>query len=469
MLPRSPRAPSPLAPERIMRAVRANGRRGSLRVTTLAVSVLATLAACDGGTRTPTVVLGPNEAVIGPDGGAIVLDEGMHAGAALLVPPGAVAVPTRFAIETDRTNPQILSLFPVYRFTPAGVTFAVPVQVTVPAGEALFATSSGAGIACFRQREPGGGWGVLQDSVLDATARTVTASATSLGDVVAWNGSLHRLFTQDRAAIEPATPAPSATFDVPVLVDGGTEGVQVGRGSLASFWSSPAGANVLVLHGFLGSPMDFVGAQDLVASLPASVQNVVLYSYPSSPGVATAANVLYDTIQRQRGSAFGCAIVAHSMGGLVARYLLERSADDPARAGYRPEDEPLSPLVPQLVLLGVPNGGSALGDVLSQTLLPHVSAAELPLLRAVIDLSYRPDAITMALNATYVDNATRYHVVYGDLGLGTDGVVTVASALALPLFGAETATAFPVGHGELHTAAGANGVAAWIATLLQAP
>jgi pimeloyl-ACP methyl ester carboxylesterase len=430
--------------------------------------LLAALAACDGGNRSTVTASSANEAVIGPEGGTLVLAAPPHEGVALTVPAGAVAAPTRFSIEPV-THPAILSLFPVYRFEPTDVALAAPVQVTVRAGDALFATSSGAGIACFCQPAPGSAWLALDDSVLDAGSRLVTASALRLGDVVAWNGSLHRLFTQDRGVVDPAVPAMARTFDVPVLVANGELAVQVGRGSLASFWSSPAAANVLIVHGFLGSPIDFTEASDIAGGLPPSVANVVLLSYPSSPGVATAANALYDLILRERGPGFGCSIVGHSMGGLVARYLLERSADDPARAGHDPADEPLGATVAHLVMLGVPNAGSELGNGLSLTLLPHVPAAELPLLQAVVDLSYRPDSITMQLNAAYVDNPTRYHVVYGDLGSGSDGVVTVASATALPLFGPETSAGFAVDHDGLHRAAGANGIAAHVGALLQAP
>ena len=448
------------------------GRRDAApAAVALALPVLLALAACDGGRRAPPAVTPPAnvvEAVIGAEGGSLAVAAGPHAGVALTVPPGAVASPTRFSIAHDVANPEVLSLFPVYRFTPADVTFAVPVEVTVRAAEALFATSAGFGVACFCKPGAGEPWRALTDSAVDPATRTVRASTPRLGDVLAWNGSLHRLFTQDRSVLDPAVPVPSDTFDLPVLVDGGRVALQVGRGSLASFWSSPASANVLVLHGFLGSPIDFLGSQDLIATLPPSVQNVVLASYPSAPGVQVAANVLYDAIVAARQPGFGCSIVAHSMGGLVARQLLERSADDPARAGYDETDEPLGASVAHLVLLGVPNAGSELGNGLS-ALLPQVPPAELPLLQAIVDLSYRPDSITMQLNAVYVDNPTHYHVVYGDLGSGSDGVVTVASATALPLFPPETQTAFVASHDELHVLAGANGVTARIATLLQLP
>ena len=89
--------------------------------------------------------------------------------------------------------------------------------------------------------------------------------------------------------------------------------------------------------------------------------------------------------------------------------------------------------------------------------------------QAVFDIGYRPDSIVLQMNAAYVDNATRYHVIFGDIGGGTDGVVSVASALALPLFPPETAAQFPAQHDDLHVFAGQNGIAARIGQLLQGP
>jgi hypothetical protein len=87
----------------------------------------------------------------------------------------------------------------------------------------------------------------------------------------------------------------------------------------------------------------------------------------------------------------------------------------------------------------------------------------------VHDLEEGAGTFTAQLNAAYVDNATDYHVIYGDVGTGTDGVVAVASALAVPLSGPETATVFVATHVDLHVRAAALGVAARINDLLLLP
>jgi hypothetical protein len=442
-------------------------------VATLALLPLLA-AACGGGgggggEPQPPAPVAPNEAIFGPEGGTLTLTDGVDAGVSLTVPPGVLGTPTRVKIVAAAVNPQILSVFPVYRFEPASlVSSGEPFTVTFRASDQLFSGGGGADTVAFRQDGVAGPWAALGDATIDYVSRQVTVSTLRLGDFVAWNGTLHRLFTQDRSVLDPALPtAVERLSGQPVPVSNGSSTLLVGRGSLASFWSSPATDNLLIVHGLIGSPVDFLGADDLVASLPSTVKNIVLLAYPSASGVQRSGNALYDEIQARRQPGFGCSILGHSLGGLVARYLLERAADDPTRPGYRPQDEPLGQTVASLVLLGVPNAGADLGGLLLGTLLPLVPETEQSLLQAAIDISFRNDAITLQLNGTYIDNPTLYHTVYGDIGGQSDGVVTVASALAVPRFGAETATLFPVGHQALHTEARQNGVAAHIAALLQ--
>lgn len=426
------------------------------------------LVACGGGGAPAPDVLGPNEAIIGPAGGSLVISDGPMAGAALTVPPDAMATPTRFRITPATT--ELVSLFPVLRFEPAALRTALPLRVTVPIGSTLFQDLGSDDLACFRCGAGSPAWSLLGETDIDTGRGRVTASTTELGDFVALNGGLHRLFTQSAELVDPATPVSTENLGGgSVIIAGGSGVATVGRGSLASFWSSGADENLLIVHGLIGSPLDFLGPGDFVQGLGPHWKNIVLVAYPSASGVASNANWLYDEIRTHREPGWGCSIAGHSLGGLVARYLLERSAVDPLRAGFNPADQPLGAAVANLLLLGVPNAGSDLGSALVATILPLIPEPEQYKLQAAIDLSYRPDAVTMSLNANYVDNPTRYHVLYGDLGAQSDGVVNVASALALPLFGPETATGFPVGHVELHTEAAQNGVLARVQQLLTLP
>jgi pimeloyl-ACP methyl ester carboxylesterase len=439
----------------------------------LALGLVLGLAACGGGGgggAAPPTELVNAAATIGPAGGVVAITDGVHAGVSLEVPPGALAAPTRITITADVGKGRLLGMFPVYRFAPRDLVAASGAfTVTVRGGDQLFADGASEA-AVFRQVATDAPWTVQLHGTVDVAQKRVRCPSDRLGDFVGWNGGLHRLFTTERFLPDPAVATPAENVaGFAVVVPNGTYTLTLGRGTLASFWTSPPQRNLLIVPGLLGSPIDFDGAGDLVANLQTGVQNIVVLNYPSAPGVAATANALYDLLRANAQPGFGCSIVGHSMGGLVARYLLEQSHRDTARAGYRVGDPQLDAVVPHLVMLGVPNAGSDLGTTLLSGLLPYVGADEQGLLQAAIDISYRNDAITMQMNAAYVDNATRYHVLYGDLGAASDGVVTVASALALPLFAGETQQVFPVAHDALHVQAQQNGVRARIDQILQIP
>ncbi len=432
-------------------------------------------AACSNGHGGTTGSSRTVAATIGPAGGTLAFVDGNDAGVSIEIPPGAVAEPTRFAIETGIRSPDVLGIFPIYRFSPNTLELAHPAHVTVrlPADadpESLDDDSSSSSYVCFAQREPGAPWLPLANSSVDEPTHTVTADTTRLGDVLAWTGLLHRLMTQPFRFVDPATLETSETVGgTPVLVENGSQVATIGRGSLASFWQSPANENVLILPGLFGNPLDYLDADDVVALLPPSVHNVVLLQYPSGRGIAATANALYDAIAANRQPGFGCTILGHSLGGMVGRYLLEYSAADPDRPDWQPGAPALTDTVVNLVMLGAPQGGAKLGDDLAEFAEANAEPGEEHLLQAAFDISRTPASLAVAMTSAYVDNPTRYHVIYGDLGEGDDGVVSTASATALPLVAPETLARFVAQHDALHSQAGTLGVAALVDDLLAIP
>jgi hypothetical protein len=469
-------------------------RRGLVAIG--ACVLAAALAGCGGGGGSatpqppPPIVPGDDliaQAVIGPGGGTVEVATGPHAGTRVVVPAGALATNTSVSLWRVLEHADVPSVFPVYRVETGGAPVALPVTLVARASEVLFVgtglegapeiapessggLASGVDLVLFWRPTKTTPWSVSLPSSIDEVRGTVAGSAGAPAEFVAWNGGLHRLFTQDRVAVDPAVPARAANlFGVEVSVGNGAVQLQVGRGSLSSFFASPAAGNVLIVHGLLGSPLDFLGVEDLVEALAPTASNVVVLSYPSAPGVAVAANDLYDLLAARRQPGFGCSIVAHSLGGLVGRYLVERSAGDPQRRGFLVGDAPASDWVHKLVLIGVPNAGSAFVASLFDGLMPWLPARDLRFVRARDDLAEGAGSFTAALNQAYVDNATQYHIVYGDLGIGSDGAVSVASATALTLVPPETATGFAATHSDLHRRAATNGVAAHVRAVLQLP
>lgn len=448
-----------------------------MRSTSTKLSCLlgAALAACSGGgggepAAAPPPAASVASATIGPAGGIVAFEAGPHQGVGIAFPAGALASSTLVTIRAEVVTDAILSIFPVYRVEPRGLPLQAPATVVVRAAPELVVGVGRLEADCLVQPRAVDAWQPLASTIVDVDRRLVAATTPWLGDFSAMNASLHRLFTQPYALLDPATPTMAAAIaGGSAVFAAGNVALHVGRGSLASFWSSPASANVLVIPGLFGSPVDYLGTQDLVAALPSTVQNVVVLSCPSGRGVAATANDLFDLIAERRQTGFGCAIVGHSMGGLVGRYLVEKSHADVFRDGWQPGDASIDASVSHLVLLGVPHAGCDIGELLVDTMLAQSRLDEQAKLQAAVDLSYSPFALTVGMNADYVDNATRYHIVYGDVGIGGDGVVSVVSALALPLGPGETTAVFAAFHDALHVEAATNGVAAHVALLLQAP
>lgn len=446
---------------------------GTRTVCFMMLAALLMLPSCGSGGASETGTVVPSdvvvgEAVIGPDGGVLQVLTGDDAGVFLEVPSGAVAFNTRFRVLRVVQHEQVPSPFPVYRVEPSALDFSgEPVTLTMPASGELFQAGAPS-LTMFARNGSGSPWRAITDTAVDVVARTITADVTRLGEFLAWEGSLHRLFTQELRLYDPAIPVASASlFGSQAAVENGAVLNTVGSGSLASFWNSSSSDNVLILHGVFGSPLDFLGEEDLIANLKLTKSNVVLLSYPSARGIAYLANELYNLIEANRKPGFGCSIVGHSIGGLIARYMLERSATDPARNGFNDGDNSMDQFVDKLVMLGVPNAGASQITFAFERLQSSLTGPDLSLVQISQDLNELPSSLPILMNANYVDNATLYHLIYGDLGTGTDGVVTTASALALPLTSPATATLFNSGHDDLHLRATSTGVAIWLGTLLQ--
>lgn len=179
---------------------------------------------------------------------------------------------------------------------------------------------------------------------------------------------------------------------------------------------------VLFIHGMHGSPRDF---SLLIRRLDRQSFRPCVFFYASGASLADVAAQLTAQL-RELGSSYGVrtmAIVAHSMGGLIARDVLVNGLDERA------------PAVPVLVTISTPWNG-------------HAGAA--------FGARYAPVAVDswfdLASGSAYIDSlfsdsarrpkhfpaGTRHHLIftYGkswpSLGASSDEVVTVASQLGRP-------------------------------------
>ena len=255
----------------------------SQRRVLVCLSVLAPLAGCGDDTPVPTEA--DAAAGIGPAGGTVFAP-----GLTLTVPPGALAAPTTITVTRADVPvpPGYVGYSPVWRFAPAGLTFAVPATVQVTfAGDASRAAlywSSAAG-AGYERRS-----GVVTATTVVATVEHfsdgfVGAPATTdggAGDVPATLDGGGDAATTDAATTDATTtdatttdaPAPDATtIDAPAP-DATTTDASTDAGTDAPAPDAPVGPAI-------GAPRPLApGSLTSVSSRPAATA-------PTSTSAAT--------------------------------------------------------------------------------------------------------------------------------------------------------------------------------------
>ncbi len=280
------------------------------------------------------------------------------------------------------------------------------------------------------------------------------------------------------------------------------------KGSVDDFFAASAPKKrLLFLHGIISSPDEFMGKNDFFAQEPSpfntvspvlfsSYDSIIAYQYRSGNAIAINANFLAAEIKRRyyNGTVYqpdvlgpGIAlyridhdpnfkfdILSHSMGGLVARYMLEKATLD---AGAK-----LSGNLGRLITLGTPHGGAdnenrVIKYVFGPAATGLGSLASLP---GLVDL-VAGSAFLRSLNENQLNADTftpsgsyRYYSIAGliDSGLtpNSDGWVTKPSALFLNLPLTREKTFGPDGdrytHSNLHELAATNGVGQQVLTWL---
>lgn len=106
---------------------------------------------------------------------------------------------------------------------------------------------------------------------------------------------------------------------------------------------------VLLVHG-LDEPGGIWDA--LAPAIHEAGYPVARFDYPNDQPVADSAAVMHEALVRLRAAGVRrIAVVAHSMGGLVTRDVLTRTA-------WQPQPTPTTPAIPLLITLGTPHAGS---------------------------------------------------------------------------------------------------------------
>jgi pimeloyl-ACP methyl ester carboxylesterase len=184
----------------------------------------------------------------------------------------------------------------------------------------------------------------------------------------------------------------------------------ISRSNTGIYFLEPYDPNrtpVLFVHGYDGSPRDF---EYFIANLDTTRFQAWVYNYPSGLHLALLANNLESSLDELRHRyRFGCvSIVAHSMGGLVARGFLLHNA-----AATRPQ------CVPLFISISTPWQGNWAASLGARWAPDMVSTWS--------DIAPGSPYLQGLFAAPFPDN-TRYYLVF----TADDRTVTAASQLGSP-------------------------------------
>jgi pimeloyl-ACP methyl ester carboxylesterase len=144
--------------------------------------------------------------------------------------------------------------------------------------------------------------------------------------------------------------------------------------------AKPAGRVVLFTHGIIGDTKDMVASMQLLKELPGMTDFVMTYDYENmATTIGGTAKKLAADLQLTGAGTAGMpslTLVAHSMGGLVSRWLIEKEGGK----NY----------IKQLILVGSPCGGSEITDLGGSvgSLLTHALNVTGPIKMAVTGLCF---------------------------------------------------------------------------------
>lgn len=370
-------------------------------------------------------------------------DQGFD-GVRVVIPPGALAEDTDIEIHVRFGDPRLPSVVQSFEIRPAGLRLAAPATIGVLYSEFYAATVAPlwheGDIALYSfVAEVGEDERAHEVAQRDAERNLLETHTDRLGTFYCLHQPLRTLIAQPTRLVDPAVPLratlvagrPERSADGPLEVP-------IGKGSLASFWQSTADRNLLVLPGLLGDPLQIAGPGSFAPGTPQGglnedFDNVVVFQYPSGRSLRESANRLYDILLANAGPGFGCSVLAHGTGGLVARYAIERAHLDPERLGHAPEQPALDAIIPWVVFVGTPNQGAPAVQARFQSLLSALFASDVPFVQGLIDLAPAPDSFVATLNRGWDRPASRYFAIAGDVdGAQSDGLVDVISAVGVP-------------------------------------
>ncbi len=463
---------------------------GNTMSRTIALLLLAScIVGCGGesgkGGGTPSNLSNPHlvEAKINAQrGGIVAVTDTSSAlyGTRVEIPPGALANDTLISIDAAQVQQLPTPTRPT-SIGPSGTTFATPASVDLTYDPGLIQSGDDPQNLIVMVQDANGNAEVYVDPVVNSSLRlaTITTTHLSLFEVsFPWE---YKLFRQQQRLIDGRPERYEMgvsifTFIVtggivkeyhPIIANGPANvTASFGKGNAADFFTTNTG-NVIFLHGLFSNPANFQfddqglpNDNDLLAFLKATpqIKNILHYQYQSGWPITFNAKVLTDLVIKNASPQCRFVIVAHSMGGLVARHAIEQLS--------------LGQYVEKVITLGTPHEGAPKQKIVQRfpRISSFLSAITIP---GIEDLLVGSTFLTN-LNVGYPgkkSSSTEYYAFAGQENSTAldDSVVTTISATAgsLPLPSSQKRIVPNTDHNALHANARNNGVGVLVNAIIE--
>ncbi|MFO1053877.1 MAG: hypothetical protein U1F36_16795 [Planctomycetota bacterium] len=380
--------------------------------------------------------------ITGETGGVLAATaDGLMPRVVLDIPPGAFEGEQEVTLWVRFGDPRLPSVVQSFEIEPRDLRLHLPATLDLQYDPSYAATAgevwAETDIAAWEfVTDPSSDLRLCQVRERDLEHNLVRTALDRFGTLFCMHRELRSLALQPAGLVDPAVPVHTESLgSTPVESEGGASAVRVGRGSLDAFFASGVGQNLLVVPGGYGEALHIVGdtgmfPADVEAGLNSDFANIVAFRYPAGHAIRANGNALYAAIADRASVGFGCQILAHGSGGLVARWALEHAHEDPTRPGFRAGDRPLTNYVERVVFMATPNDGAPVVASRFGAVLAALGTRDAHFVEGLADLVPTEGGVLELLDSGRGASATRYFTIAGDVaGGGSDGLVDVSSAI----------------------------------------
>ncbi|MCD4657410.1 MAG: choice-of-anchor D domain-containing protein [Planctomycetes bacterium] len=258
-------------------------------------------------------------------------------GGFLVIPPGAVDSEVTVTVTARNSDKVWDDYAVVYYLDPPGLTFNIPVQLTIGYRESWITDMNvvESEIQVWHLSEPRNN--CVETQYSESLTPIYLNNSSNIATVNITHFSCARFYQTTDPLYKEVVKGECSILD---------ENMEEIYGS-DCFWNQTQTKNILLLHGWNSKPRKIKNFGDALKS-NMNGYTIRYYEYEGDESVIHNAEILCEFLNDYAQPGFKTNIIAHSMGGLVARYVYENLG--------------LANYIEKIITLGTPHQGTTVAD-----------------------------------------------------------------------------------------------------------